>query len=206
MNCGRNTEVRTGCGKSPSANRSEFKTYEEIVSDYKQYGDKEMSERAEFIKNSSSLRDAIISATLALDSKYIRHPHQWRISVTVLGEAKDALLKVEVDLLTCKNFDEIFNLIKKTIKKICGIGELAVYDTALRIGNYTDLLPKEIYLHAGARKGAKALKIKIKNSRTRIEDMPIEFRGLRAEQIENCLCIYKEDLERIRSALGRKKG
>jgi hypothetical protein len=44
---------------------------------------------------------------------------------------------------------------------IKGFGELAVYDCSLRVGSYLNLLPDKIYLHAGTRKGAEALKMNV---------------------------------------------
>jgi hypothetical protein len=203
MNCGRTTKAPTGCGKRKSTDtQPEINSYAEVVAEYLKFDDKNLAIQIESFKNSASLGDAIERAALALDSAGKRYSHQRRIPKAALRKAKDRLLKNEAQLKSCKDFDELFKLVEHEIKGIHGVGELVVYDTALHISHYLERPPDKIYLHAGARKGAKALKIKIKNSRTRIEDMPIEFRGLRAEQIENCLCIYKEDLERIRSALG----
>ncbi|MDR1443433.1 MAG: hypothetical protein LBI94_01000, partial [Treponema sp.] len=38
-----------------------------------------------------------------------------------------------------------------------GIGNLAIYDTALRLGFRLNIYPKKIFLHSGAKEGAKKL-------------------------------------------------
>jgi hypothetical protein len=51
----------------------------------------------------------------------------------------------------CSSFDELFQMVDNAIGGIHGIGPLTVYDTACRIGEYLNLKPEKIYLHAGTR-------------------------------------------------------
>jgi hypothetical protein len=55
---------------------------------------------------------------------------------------------------------------------------------------------ERVYLHAGAARGAKALGIEGRDSITPSE-LPAAFRRLRAYEMEDCLCIFKDDLERL---------
>jgi hypothetical protein len=78
-------------------------------------------------------------------------------------------------------------------------GELTVYDAALRIGTYRELKlePKEIYLHAGTRKGAKTLGFKGRRRSIRLDELPKAFYRLKPYQIEDCLCIYAKVLKHL---------
>jgi hypothetical protein len=77
------------------------------------------------------------------------------------------------------------------------LGELYVYDTSLRIGAYMGIWPQKVYLHAGTRKGAKALGFP---STARSIDplaMPIEMSQLEPREMEDFLCIYKAHLAKL---------
>jgi hypothetical protein len=82
--------------------------------------------------------------------------------------------------------------VAETIGGIPGIGDLTVYDTAIRIAAHRGLSPRRVYLHAGTRDGARALGV----PRDRAWVMPRELRRLRPMEIEDCLCIYKAELRR----------
>jgi len=48
-------------------------------------------------------------------------------------------------------------MVKEVTAEVPGFGKLAVYDVAMRIGIWRDIWPRYVYLHAGTRKGARAL-------------------------------------------------
>jgi hypothetical protein len=104
-----------------------------------------------------SLDSAIEKAALAVNSRGKRYSHQRRLKKTALKEALRNLLDKSGALKLARDFDELFNLIGAAVKPIPGIGELYVYDTALRIGAKLKLFPIKVYLHAGTRVGARAL-------------------------------------------------
>src|SRR6185503_10831870 len=84
-----------------------------------------------------------------------------------------------------------------------GVGPLTVYDTAVRIGNFLHLQPKTVYLHAGARDGARALGPDL-YARTLAKDaLPIEMQCLTPDEIEDCLCIFKRRFKAIATRLRR---
>ena len=92
-----------------------------------------------------------------------------------------------------RNFDNLFNLIERTLKPVRGIGELYLYDTALRIGAKLNLSPTKVYLRAGTRDGARALGA----DATATLDMGalrLEFHCLEPYEIEHILCIFKGEL------------
>jgi len=151
---------------------------------------------ARFYKIQPTLEKAIEVAALAKMPSGKRYSHQRRIPGVVLERARDRLLSVLMDLQKCTSFQELFDIVEHEIRNIKGIGELTVYDTAYRIGMYLNLEPEDIYLHAGTRKGAKAIGIDVKNKKIiSVDQLPASFAVLRPSEIEDCLCIYKEELK-----------
>lgn len=78
--------------------------------------------------------------------------------------------------------------------RIKGIGDLTVYDTAVRIGYSFGLHPEKVYIHRGAKTGAKNLlgrKAVHGRKFLYMHELPIEFQSLTPMEVENCLCIYK---------------
>jgi hypothetical protein len=101
------------------------------------------------------------------------------------------------DFKACSSFHELLQMVDDAIRSIRGIGELAVYDTAHRIGAYLRLEPPKVYLHAGTRIGARALGLGKGTNKLEIDELPAAFHRLTAGEIEDCLCIYKDDLKRV---------
>jgi hypothetical protein len=167
----------------------------EIVNDYLKNRAESAEQYLRHYKIQRTLVNAITEAALAKLPSGKRFSHQWRIPKSVLEMAKDALLKSNLDV--CYSFDQLYCLVKRTIGPIYGIGELAIYDIAHRLGAYLRLQPEYVYLHAGTRDGAKALKIKNLSEKLSMSEFPPEFQKLRPEQVEDCLCIYKTHLARI---------
>lgn len=126
-----------------------------------------------------------------------RFSHQWKIPPTVLSEARDALLKA--DFTTVRSFDDLHILVRRTIGRISGIGPLTVYDTAHRIGAFLKLRPEFVYLHAGVCSGAKALGLDYRADKLPMSALPKAFQRLLPEQAEDCLCIYKNALKKLRT-------
>jgi hypothetical protein len=92
------------------------------------------------------------------------------------------------------SFDELFDLVEAIIRPIPKIGELAVYDTALRIGARFGLEPDKVYVHAGTRDGLKALGFSGRERIVELNDLPRPIRRLSAREAEDLLCIYKSQL------------
>jgi hypothetical protein len=175
-----------------------------VVKSYKRCCRPHHSEQLQFYKTQESLSEAIEKAALAGLSNGKRHSHQRRIPGIVLLSAKDNLIRYSHDLAGCKSFSELHAKIDKIIGDIVGIGELTVYDTALRIGAYLALEPELIYLHAGVRHGVKALGLYHRLQTLKKSELPKEFHELKPHEIEDCLCIYKRELSGI--AVKRKRG
>jgi hypothetical protein len=142
--------------------------------------------------------DAIEKAALALQPDGRRHPHQRRIPGQVLNAAARQLGRADVH--STGSFAELHNLVEQTIGDVHGIGPLTVYDTAQRIGAYLDLYPERVYLHAGTREGAGALGLDHRRAALEMQELPEALRELEPCEVEDVLCIYKEEL---RQAINR---
>ena len=142
-----------------------------------------------------TLAQAIEKAALSKLPSGKRHPHQRRIARVTL--AKVARLLARENFLSATNFDDLHALVNGTIGPIRGIGPLAVYDIAHRIGAYLDHAPEQIYFHRGALVGARALGLR--GNVVQMNDLPKAFRRLTPAEVEDCLCIYKDHLKRLKA-------
>lgn len=136
--------------------------------------------------------EAVNRAALALLPSGKRHPHQYRIPRAALEESKRRLLENLHMLRRATSFDELFNVVEDLTAPIPGIGELTVYDTALRIGVHFGCEPTRVYLHAGTRTGAQALGFNPRRQSIEMDELPEPMRGLSAQDAEDMLCIYKD--------------
>jgi hypothetical protein len=78
------------------------------------------------------------------------------------------------------------------IPSIKGIGALTVYDVAHRIGAHFRKAPLFVYQHAGTRAATRVFDISGDSFDPRI--LPKAFSRLAPSEIEDCLCIYKDEL------------
>lgn len=192
------------CGKShrrrqPGCQKSHgrlLQSYGEVVRAYIKYDQERCTEEMEVYAEQPTLGKVIEMAALAKRRDGKKHDHQQLIPPRVLMEARKRLHPKA--LRSAADFDDLHNRVEKSIGWIDGIGELAVYDIAHRIGIWLDLEPDRVYLHRGTREGAKALGL---NGRAiELDRFPREFRRLPPADVENCLCIYKADLKSIAAA------
>lgn len=134
-------------------------------------------------------------------------PHQRRWGPAPLEDAykrlKDAgfndngILSKQHSAVKFNNFEDLYDTVESIIKSIRGIGDLAIYDISVRIGNHQTpkILPSEyVYIHAGTRTGAE----KALGRRINVKRLPIGtfshipyLNGMNALEIEDFLCIYK---------------
>lgn len=124
-----------------------------------------------------------------------RHGHQRRIKKDAIEAVRQALILKKVK--NTKSFEELHAYVTATCSGINGIGELYIYDAALRIGAALGLSPELVYLHAGTKMGAKALGLDYKKSPQAVKDLlanasvkPIH--KLIPHEIEDFLCIFKD--------------
>jgi hypothetical protein len=140
----------------------------------------------------TSDEEAVSKAALAEMHNRKRHPHQRRIPGSALKVSEEVLLANFTTLRRAKSFDDLIDHVDNLIRPIPDIGELTVYDTALRIGARFNLKPTRVYLHAGARDGARALGFDGRRATIEMDELPEPLRMLSAREVEDLLCIYKD--------------
>jgi len=148
-----------------------------------------------FCVKQKNLKDAIILACRSLDEFGKKSNHQKRIAKIILDNFSVILISNIENIENSKNFEELINLI--SAKRIHGIGALAVYDIALRIGFYLKIYPELIYLHAGSKTGAVKLIGKKINNRFITKEILTntcqDLEQFTCANLEVFLCIYHKE-------------
>jgi hypothetical protein len=167
------------------------------VTEYRRQAAREL----EYVRRLRSDEDAVSEAALARLPSGKRHPHQYRIPLKALEESRHRLVRNIQLLKGAGSFDALFELVREIIGPIRGIGELAVYDTAVRIGARFGLEPERVYLHCGTREGAKMLlSVDTESDVIERDELPPQLDELSASEVEDFLCIYRHRFDA--SALG----
>jgi hypothetical protein len=173
--------------------------FRKIVSAYLEDHQKKAEKQQRWFAIQPNLEEAVKQAALARSPKGKRLSHQRRIPNAVLTEGYKQLLDSLPMLREAKSFEALHTAVASRIGSIPGIGELTIYDTALRIGAFLRLEPSVVFMHSGTRTGAKRLGLDTSRDFLTVEELPPAFRVLRPREIEDVLCIYKDHF-------GRKKG
>jgi hypothetical protein len=179
-------------------------TLDEIVSDYiREYRDDARKEM-HFFEIQCSPSEAIRKAALCELPSGRRHPHQRRIPRILLEKVEVRLQGINRKLAKAADFAALHRLVENEIGDIKGIGALTVYDITHRIGAHFGKPPKLVYLHAGTRMGARVFNISGDSFDPKI--LPKAFKRLVPSEVEDCLCIYKNNLrDGTHSRAGRRK-
>jgi DNA-binding transcriptional ArsR family regulator len=188
----RRAKARLGCGSLRQPTTDRPRSPAEVVRAYiRDYRVAAQRGRRDYALQ-HNLADTVRAAALSKLADGKRHPHQRRIPGRVLQQAATALANADFAVAT---FDDLHEAVRRTIGPLRGIGALAVYDVACRIGAHLGLAPDRVYLHAGTREGARALD----RGGTVLSksELPKAFYRLSPGEIEDCLCIYKDDLWRL---------
>ncbi|MGV8878079.1 MAG: hypothetical protein ACOH2A_03505 [Sphingobacteriaceae bacterium] len=168
--------------------------YLNIIANYHRLRDKNPDIWVNFCRLQANLSLAIHFAALAENEYHKRHYHQRRLKKADLQLFADNILGKLAEIQAIPNFDELYNTVSSC--RVQGVGELAIYDTANRIGEYLKLEPEYIYLHAGTRKGAEKLIGKIVGHKICKDQLPEPLRSsdLTPAQLEDILCIFKKNI------------
>ncbi len=174
-------------------------TLDEIVSDYIcEYRERARSEMRFFEVQrspSAAIRKAALCELPTASLK--RHPHQRRIPGALLEQVEARLQGIGHKLAKATDFAALHRMVQEEIGGIRGIGTLTVYDIAHRIGAHFRKVPELVYLHAGTGVGARVFNIRGNSFDPRV--LPKAFSRLAPHEIEDCLCIYKDELRDGRS-------
>jgi hypothetical protein len=191
---------RTNCSTPPDRickpNKSNKENLKAIIRAYIKFNKPDADDEYDFFSKLTNFNEALEKAATARTRENKCHPHQRRVGLRKMTSFSNELKQFASELKSAKTFDELFNTIKSVALGVDGIGELAVYDTAHRLGSYLGLLPEKIYLHAGTRKSAQYFGFDGKRKTIKKSELPKEFDVLSPHEIEDCLCIYKDDFRK----------
>jgi len=178
--------------------------FDEIVSDYIREHRDDARAEMRFFEIQLSPSEGIWKAALCELPSRKRHPHQRRIPKTALEQAEACLQTIGRKLAKAGDFAALYGLVVGEVGNIKGIGALTSYDIAHRIGALFGKAPRLVYLHAGTRTGARVVNISGDSFDPRI--LPKAFSCLSPYEIEDCLCIYKDELrDGVDSRTARRK-
>lgn len=169
-------------------------TLQSVVRAYRQRHRPRARAELDFYASLPSLGEAVLRAARAERPDGKRHDHQTRIRRSAIQEVQRRLARL--NLSRARDFHDLHTRIDAAIGPVPGIGALTVYDTTLRIGAKLGLEPEFVYLHAGTRAGAKALGLRSTALYLRPSELPTELRTLRPHEVEDVLCIFKQQLRR----------
>jgi len=166
--------------------------FKNIIKHYKNWKANNPDRCIENCINQAILANAVERAALSVDASGKKHRHQYRLQRQTLAAFANNLINNLHHISTVNDFEELIQLVRAA--KILGIGELAVYDVAVRIGAYLNIWPEKIYLHAGTRVGTEALIGNVKGETIEKDLLPADFRSpnLSCYELEDMLCIYKK--------------
>lgn len=150
----------------------------------------------DYFQKLESLDAAIRFACHGKDGKI--HGHQHLVGKEKLEQARKTLQKHADEFAGCESFDDLLSMVEDRTISIDRFGVLAVYDTSLRLGAHLGKWPEVVYLHAGTKKGCKALGVPTKGGKVEMEKLPQSVRALEPYQAEDFLCIFKDEVERVK--------
>src|SRR5438093_9143148 len=146
--------------------------YALLLQHYDNHGRKYARAERLWFATQPSLEAAIDAAARAIDSRGKRYRHQSRIRRSAIAKAKPALLGAKPQIAGCKAFHELFGTVVSALDGIEWLGELYYYDTALRLGFHLGITPTKVYLHAGARDGARSLGLNHRSGFVEVSSVP----------------------------------
>jgi hypothetical protein len=109
-----------------------------------------LREELEFFRKLPSIVLVIHHVAMATDSCDRCFDHQSRILRVARPKAKAILPAYIAKLNACKSFEALHSQLRQALSPVRGLGELYIYDAALRLGVYLRLAPNLIYLFTPA--------------------------------------------------------
>lgn len=162
-----------------------------LVAEYRKEHQRHAVKERRMFEQMPSLDLAIHHAALAVDDQGRCFDHQFRIRRPARREAKQVLLAARKTIKASRSFEELHRQLNELLSPIRGIGEMYVYDAAVRLGAFLHLRPDCVYLHAGTREGARNLGLNVSKPYLELKDLPKELRGMTADDVETFLCVFK---------------
>ena len=170
--------------------RRRLHSFAAIARDYVRRHRPKTIRELQYFRDCRTFEEALTRAGLAQRPDEKRWSHQRRIPRAALEHATRRLRQGQ--LRSARSFADLIARVNAAVRSVRGIGELYVYDTALRLGAHLRLLPREVYLHAGAKRGARALGLDHRAKSLAPTTLPGALRRLRPYEMEDVLCIYAD--------------
>lgn len=153
----------------------------------------------EFCAASRSFPQAVDRAVMSRAENGKMHNHQSRVPHLARLTFGAAILDHlgEGNHKSIKTFDQLHDELERIGKPIQGIAEVTIYDVATRIAAYLGLEITSLYLHAGVRQGWDILHGERTDRRIKRipkAQLPVELQRLPADECEDMLCAYREQL------------
>ena len=169
----------------------------ELADDYVRVNRPKLACSLRWFGDVSSIEESIERSALSRVCYGKVHPHQSRwITEQARCQANELLQERLTDIGAASSFESLMSIVEEIAGAVSGIGDLKTYDIALRIGQFKDLNPEKVYLHAGARVGATALGIRVGRVAP-ITSFPPELQRLEPREIEDFLCVHKHCLAEL---------
>ena len=179
----------TDCG--PSDFKS-CRTLEQMVDVFlRDQRDEPEQERAWWGDPRLSVQDACRRAMFAFEDEGKRDGHQWVFSKADLQAIGERVAAHAAELETAATFGDLYRRVERALGLGRNCKPLLVYDIARRLGYRLGRDPEEVYLHAGPKIGANALRRGLGRARSRpLRDFPTSIRTrLTLAQAEDFLCL-----------------
>lgn len=123
----------------------------------------------------------------------VKSEHQYCISNEAIDDVVSELSRDGILDKKFIDFEDLYDHVRMLLKPISGIGDLTIYDTALRIGYMQNVLPQQyVYLAAGPLMAAKKLfPGRSFKFREPIQTFYPLFGNMKSWDIEDFLCVMK---------------
>lgn len=182
-----------------------------LIEYYNQNHSHALIDRLERLKNTTDFVCGLPNSTPGPKDHYRRNSHQFCIPTPVISamitNLSDSNLGNPDDFADFEQLrDRVIDI--RTSNDITNYADLCIYDFALHFGYHHSILPeRRVYIHAGAAKGAKALRrLGLITGEILPPSIPIEafapiLREMGAMHLENFMCIVHRQLTEMADKL-----
>lgn len=177
-----------------------------------------------YCRKSKNFAEAVRRAVESRDKDGKHHNHQSKVDITARRQFGSRIIAYKKDIKRIRDHtgpgDDVFSEFYRPFDalhdlfdsiKPFGIGPVTVYDVAVRVGAFLEIEPESVYMHAGVKQGLKALidamgrasdpKLAAaihgaeKLPRVPMYLFPKPLKKMRADDVEDILCTYREVFE-----------
>lgn len=176
---------------------SDLKAFAALVKDYKNHHQKEKNLELRYFEQ-MNFEQVLKKVAYAKNQNDRKFSHQRRLPQAVSKSVLNVLLGIKKEIKEIQNFEQLYALLEQQLLPIRGIGDLFIFDAALRIAAKLNYQPTEIIVQSGSKQGVRNLGLKVKNKRVTLDQLPSIIRDeLEPYEIENFLCIYREEFRNL---------